>query len=62
MQERVRVREPGIWQQKYVDRVAVLEARLDAAAVENFRLLNDGARSITELGEEILKRTGWLVP
>jgi hypothetical protein len=62
MQERVRVREPGIWQQKYVDRVAVLEDRLDAAALESFRLLNDGARSITELGEEMLKRTGWLVP
>jgi hypothetical protein len=62
MQERVRVREPGIWQQKYVDRVAVLDARLDAAAVEHFSLMNDGTRSITELGEEMLKRTGWLVP
>ena len=62
MQERVRMREPGIWQQKYVDRVAVLEARLDAAAVEDFRLSNDGARSITDRGEEILKRTRWLVP
>jgi hypothetical protein len=47
MQERVRAREPGMWQQKYVDRVAVLEARLDAAAVEHFSLPNDGARSIT---------------
>jgi hypothetical protein len=62
MQERVRARERGMWQQRYVDRVAVLEARLDAAAVEHFSLPNDGARSITALGEEILKRTGWLVP
>lgn len=62
MQERIRAREPGMWQQKYVDRVAVLDARLDAAAVEHFRLVNDGTRSITELGEEMLKRTGWLVP
>ena len=62
MQERVRQREPGMWQRRYVDRVAVLEARLDAAAVEDFCLSNDGIRSITDLGEEILKRTGWLVP
>ena len=58
----VRMREPGMWQQRYVDRVAVLEAQLDTAAVEHFSLPNDGGRSITEVGEEILKRTGWLVP
>jgi hypothetical protein len=62
MQERVRVREPGMWQQRYVDRVAVLDARLDEAAVEHFSVRNDGARPITALGVEILKRTGWLVP
>jgi hypothetical protein len=51
-----------MWQQRYVDRVAVLQARLDSAHVEDFSVSNDGARSITELGEEILKRAGWLVP
>ena len=61
MQERVRQREPGMWQQRYLDRVAVLEALLDAAAIEDFRVSNDGTRSTTDLGEEILKRTGWLV-
>ena len=54
----VRGREPGIWQQKYVDRVVVLEDALDKAAVEDFAVANDGARPITEVAREILQRAG----
>ena len=59
MQQRVRLREPGIWQQKYVERVAVLEAALDKAQVENFSVENDGTRPATEVALEIMHRAGW---
>jgi hypothetical protein len=45
-------------QQKYVDRVVVLEDALDMAAVEDFAVANDGARPITEVAHEILQRAG----
>ena len=59
MQERIRAREPGFWQQKYVDRVAVLEDALDKAALEDFSLANDGTRRVTDVAGEILQRAGW---
>lgn len=59
MQERIRARERGFWQQKYVDRVAVLEDALDKAALEDFSLVNDGTRRITDVAGEILQRAGW---
>jgi predicted kinase len=60
MQDRIRRREPGMWQQKYVDRVAMLEATLDRAGLEDFAVANDGSRPITSVAEEILQRAGWL--
>ena len=62
MQDRIRLREPGMWQQKYVDRVAILEGVLDQAGLEDFAVANDGARPITEVAEEILQRAGWIPP
>ena len=59
MQQRIRAREPGFWQQKYVDRVAVLEDALDKAALEDFSLANDGTRRVTVVAGEILQRAGW---
>jgi hypothetical protein len=59
MQARVRVREAGLWQQRYVDRVAALEARLDAAGVEDFSI-QAGDRGVTDVAREMLERTGWL--
>ena len=59
MQQRVRSREPGIWQQKYVDRVAVLEEALDHAALEDFSVVNDGSRPVTDVAREILQRARW---
>jgi len=59
MQARVRVREPGMLQAQLVDRVAALERILDAAALEDFSLVNDGA-AVTTVAREMLVRAGWL--
>jgi hypothetical protein len=58
MQERVRQREPGMLQERYVARVAALEASLDATRVEDFEVSNDG-RSATKVAREVLARAGW---
>jgi hypothetical protein len=59
MQERVRVREPGMLQQTFVDRVLTLDAILDAAGLEDFSLMNDGS-DVTGVAREMLARAGWL--
>lgn len=59
MQERIRVREPGMLQNAFVSRVADLETKLDAAAVEDMQVTND-ARPVTEVATEMLIRAGWL--
>jgi hypothetical protein len=59
MQQRVRVREPGILRDRYAARVADLEAILDAVAIEDFSVTNEG-RSITDVAREVLERAGWI--
>jgi hypothetical protein len=59
MQERIRRRETGVFQDKYVERVAALERELDAGTVEDFSVENDG-RPVTEVARELLVRAGWL--
>jgi hypothetical protein len=59
MQQRVRLREPGMLQEQFVARVAELEASLEAARVEDFTVENEG-RSVTEVAREILLRAAWL--
>jgi len=59
MQQRVRVREPGMLQAKLVARVLELETALDLLRIEDFSVSNDG-RSITTVANEILERAGWL--
>jgi predicted kinase len=59
MQQRVLMREPGVLQEQFVARVAVLEALLDAAGVEDFSIENDG-RPVTEVARELLVRASWL--
>jgi hypothetical protein len=59
MQSRVRLREPGMFQQEFVNRAASLDAVLDAAAVEDFAVLNED-RSATDVAEEMLRCAGWL--
>jgi hypothetical protein len=61
MQQRVRLREPGMLQQQFVARVVELEAALDAAGADDFSLDNDD-RSVTEVAREMLQRAGWLSP
>jgi cytidylate kinase len=59
MRQRIRVREPGMLQKKFVTRVAELEASLDAARIEDFSVDND-SRSVTDVAREMLVRAGWL--
>jgi adenylylsulfate kinase len=59
MQQRVRMRETGMLQQEFVDRVAVLDDVLDAAKLEDFVVANEN-RSVTEVAEEVLVRAGWI--
>lgn len=59
MRERVREREPGMLQRELVDRVAELEAALDASALDDFSVVNDG-RSVTVVAREMLERAGWI--
>ncbi len=61
MQQRVRMREPGLLQEWFVARVVQLEESLDAAAIEDFSVEND-SRSITEVAREMLRRAAWLKP
>jgi hypothetical protein len=59
MQTRVRLREPGMFQQDFVNKAASLNARLDAAAVEDFVVINED-RSPTDVAKELLRRAGWV--
>jgi hypothetical protein len=56
---RLRVREPGINQKRFVIRARELDRTLDAAGVEDFTLVND-ARHVTDVARELLTRAGWL--
>ena len=46
-------------QEQFVARVAVLEALLDAAGLDDFAVENDD-RSVTDVARAILGRAGWL--
>jgi hypothetical protein len=59
MQRRVRLREPGIFQQSFVARVAELNDMLDRAHLEDFSIPNEDG-SVTSVAREMLMRAGWL--
>jgi len=59
MQRRVRLREPGSFQQDFVARVTELEDMLDRAQLEDFWLANEDG-SATGVAQEMLVRAGWL--
>ena len=59
MERRVRLREPGMFQERYAMRARMLQERLEAAAVEDFTVVNDG-RSVTDVAREVLRRAGWI--
>jgi len=58
MQERVRWREPGMLQAELIERVSVLDAELDAAALHDFVVEND-ERPVTDVAREVLSMAGW---
>lgn len=60
MRERLRVREPGMFQAEALARSVELADILESARAEDFTVDNDGDRSITEVAGEVLSRAGWL--
>jgi hypothetical protein len=59
MQKRVRMRELGILQRRFVARVATLNSILDTARVEDFSVSSDD-RSVTQTAHEMLLKAGWV--
>ena len=60
MQERLRVREPGMFQAQAITRSAELAEILEWAQAEDFTVDNNGQRSVTEVAREVFSRSGWL--
>jgi len=60
MQDRLRVREPGLFQPKALARSMELDSILSKARIENFVVYNDAGRPITEVAREVLTKAGWL--
>lgn len=59
MVARLQTREVGMQSQQYLERCRVLDAILDVAGVEDFRIAND-RRSVTAVAEEMLLRANWI--
>jgi hypothetical protein len=59
MEQRVRMRESGIAQEDYIARVAELNAILDRAQLEDFKVSSEN-RSLTETAHEMLATAGWI--
>jgi hypothetical protein len=59
MQQRVKMRESGVLQREYVDRVATLDAILNRAQLEDFVIINEN-RSINDVAKEMLIKAGWI--
>jgi hypothetical protein len=59
MQERVKIRESGVSQRKYVARAAKLNVILDRARLEDFTITNEN-RSLTEVAHEMLVKALWI--
>jgi hypothetical protein len=59
MQQRIRLREPGMLQEQFLGRAKALEAILDDVHLEDFTIANENG-SVTEVARELLERAGWL--
>jgi hypothetical protein len=59
MEQRVKMRESGVSQGKYVARVAKLNVILDRARLEDFTISNEN-RSLREVAYEMLLKAGWI--
>ncbi len=60
MQERLRCRDPGMFQAQGVARSAALADILWRSGAEDFTVDNGAGRSITDVANEVLSRAGWL--
>jgi hypothetical protein len=59
MQQRIRLREPGMLQQQFLTRAKELATVLEDARLEDFSIANQD-RSVTAVARELLERAGWL--
>jgi hypothetical protein len=59
MKRRVQMRDLGISQREYIDRVAKLNVILDRAQLEDFAVTNED-RPLTEVAIEVLVQAGWI--
>jgi hypothetical protein len=60
MQDRLRAREPGLFQVKALARAAELDSILVQSQAEDFVVDNDRGRSITDVARAVLAGAGWL--
>jgi len=59
MEQRVKERESGVFQRRYVARVAKLNHILNQAHLEDFTINNEN-RPLTEVAQEMLVQAGWI--
>ena len=59
MHDRLRLREPGIFQRRFLARSTELERTLSDARLEDFAVANGADRNITVVAREVLQRAGW---
>lgn len=59
MEHRVAIRDAGMLQQEFVARVAILNAILDRARLEDFAVANEN-RSLTAVALEMLVKARWI--
>jgi len=59
MKRRVQMRELGVSQREYIDRVAKLNAILDRAHLEDFAVTTEN-RSLTDIALEMLVKARWI--
>ena len=59
MKRRVQLRDLGVSQREYVDRVAKLDVILDRARLEDFAVTNEN-RSLTDVALEMLVKARWI--
>lgn len=59
MEQRVKMRELGVSQREYVDRVAKLNVILERARLEDFTIASEN-RSPTEIAREMLVKARWV--
>ena len=60
MHERLRIREPGMFQDQALARAEELSKILDRASVEDFIVDTGPSRSVSTVAREVLSLASWL--